>query len=140
MSSLKSIAVIRRGRISMLLNPQLPDAACSYLVHIRPPIGHSVYPATEPRFAISFRLRLLVILPKESIVPLVISLYGRRVSAKGTFHDGVNHEPRDNRAVRIAGNDFRRNNLLRHHDHPFCCADPLDHHSKISPAMSIALA
>src|SRR5581483_2862726 len=134
------IPEIRRRSPRMLLDAKFVDAARPELFNIGCPIRYSVNPALRPTFKICFRLCLFMILAEKRVVAPVIALHRRRMRTERTLHHRAHQEARDDGTIRVAGNDLRVHDLLRHHDHVFRCSYALDHHPEIAPAVRVAAA
>src|SRR3954469_454931 len=79
-----------------------------------------------------------MILAKEGIVTLVISLHRRRMRAERDLADSADQEPRNHSAVRVGGDDLARDDLFRTDDHLLGRAHAFEHDAEISPAMCVA--
>src|SRR5579864_8355796 len=78
-----------------------------------------------------------MVLVKEIVVTTVVALHRRWMRAIGTLDNGIHQKSGNHSAIWVAGNDFRLDNLLRYHDHAFCCTHTFEHDSEIPPAVRV---
>src|SRR3954464_14846515 len=101
----------------MLFYAQARDALLAKQLRVLGNIPNAVHPALGPALERLCRLALFMILAKEGIVTLVISLHRRRMRSQRDLADGAYQEPGNDGAVRVRGDDLSRDDLLRADDH-----------------------
>src|SRR3954465_766967 len=92
----------------------------------------------QPCIAVLLCFCLRMIFAEEFIISVVVTLHRGRVRSVGTFDDGVDQKPRNDSAIRIAGNKLWLDNFFGHDDHPLGSAYTLNHDTEISPAVCVA--
>src|SRR3954466_7751672 len=96
----------------MLLYTQARDALLAKQLRVLGNIANAVHPALGPALERLCRLALFMILAKEGIVTLVISLHRRGMRTQRDFADSADQKPWNNSAVRVGGYDLARDDLL----------------------------
>src|SRR4051794_12167957 len=101
----------------MLLYAQARNALLAELLAVLGAISHAIDPALGPALEGLSSLALFMILAKEGIVTLVISLHRRRMRPERDLAHSAHQEPWDHGAVRVRGDDLARDDLFRADDH-----------------------
>src|SRR5947209_7745399 len=117
----------------MLLHAQARDALLAKQLRVLRNILNTVHPALGPALEHLCRLALFMILAKEGIVTLVISLHRGRMRSQRDFADRADQEPWNHGAVWVAIDDLARHGFLRADDHLFGCAPGFDHDAEVAP-------
>src|SRR5438309_3332763 len=123
----------------MLLYAQARDAILAQQLGVLSNISHAIDPALGPALEGLSSLALFMILAKEGIVTLVISLHRRRMRPQRHLAHSADQEPWNNSPVRVRGDDLARDDLFRADDHFFRCAYALEHNAEIAPAVRVAV-
>src|SRR5437660_1548836 len=134
-----SISKICCGSVHVLLYSEILHTTAAELIHVRRAILQTINPAIQPGITVGFCFCLLVILAKECVITLVISLYRRGMRPVPALHHRIDQKSWDQRSIGIAGDHLRIDNLFHHHDHALRRAHAFNHHAEISPAVSVAL-
>src|SRR5437667_2697259 len=125
--------------VSMLLHTQPVNMLGTELFDVGCPVGEVVHPLFQPGIALGFRFCMFVVLTKELVIAIVVSLHWRWVRTIGTLDDRINQKPGNRGAIWVAGNDLWSNNFFCYHDHALGCAHAFEHYPEISPAMRVAI-
>src|SRR5215469_1044585 len=138
--AIPSVSIIRCRGIRVLLHSQISNPRFSELFHILRAIGYVKDPTLGPVCEVSRCFGLSVVLPKESIIALVISLHRRRMRSIWTLHHRRHQKAWNYRPVRIAGNHLFSHNPLSRENHFLRRTHAFQHHAKIPPTVRIALS
>src|ERR1700733_203673 len=101
-------------------------------------IGHAHDPVFEPALKIFEFATLRVVLGEKLVIAAVVPLNRRGVGAAGLVNYGGDEKTRDERAVRIRGNQFRRYDLFRDDNYLPCGSRSVYGDTKTAPNMGIA--
>src|SRR6266571_7086268 len=134
-----SISKICCGSVHVLLYSEILHTTAAELIHVRREILQTINPAIQPGITVGFCFCLLVILAKECVITLVISLYRRGMRPVPALHHRIDQKSRNHGPIRIGRDYFRIDNFFHHHDHALRRAHAFNHHAEISPAVSVAL-
>src|SRR5205085_12673289 len=107
-----SVSVIRLRGVGMLLYAQARDAILAQQLGVLSNISHAIDPPLGPALEGLSSLALFMILAKEGIVTLVISLHRRRMRPQRHLADSADQKAWDHGSVRVRRDDLARDDLL----------------------------
>src|SRR5438309_11353684 len=115
-SQKRSISKIRLRGVCVFLHPQLFHSASAQLIHICKTVGYAINPTLQPGIGIRPGFRLLVVLTKESVVALVVSLHWRRMSPIAALDHRIDQKSGNHGAIGIARDSISFYDFFGYHD------------------------